>query len=105
MTMQLGVVVIDDRCATHAVGLLNAARQRDWETRCFLTDRGVFLLNDPAFRQMLDRGQGHVSICEHSVERYADQGVSLSGLEEKIIVGGQYQNAELVHNCDRVLVF
>jgi len=105
MAMQLGIVVIDDRNAAHAMGLLKAAQRREWQTRCFLTDRGVFLLKDPAFREMLDEGKAHYSICELSIERYADEGVSVEGLEDKIIVGGQYQNAELVHNCDQVLTF
>ena len=105
MTMQLGIVVIDDRNAGHAKGLLKAARKRGWETRCFLTDRGVFLLRDPEFREMLDEGNTHFSMCELSIERYADEGISAEGLEDKIVVGGQYQNAELVHNCDQVLTF
>lgn len=103
--MQLGIVVIDDRCAPHAVGLLRAAQARDWRSRCFLTDRGVFLLMDPEFRKLLEEGKTHFSICELSIERYAADGVSVDGLEDKIVVGGQYQNAELVHNSDQVLVF
>jgi hypothetical protein len=105
MAMQLGIVVIDDRNAAHAKGLLKAAQERGWETRCFLTDRGVFLLQDPEFRQMLDESKSHFSMCELSIERYAGDGVSVAGLEDKIVVGGQYQNAELVHNCDQVLTF
>ena len=103
--MQLGIVVIDDRCVPHAVGILKAAQARGWETRCFLTDRGVFLLNDPVFRRLLDEGKSHFSTCELSIERYAHEGISVEGIEDKIIVGGQYQNAELVHNSDHVLVF
>jgi hypothetical protein len=103
--MQLGIVVIDDRCAPHAVGLLRAAQARDWTSRCFLSDRGVFLLKDPEFRNLLDEGRTHFSICELSIERYAEDGVSVEGLEDKIVIGGQYQNAELVHNSDQVLVF
>jgi hypothetical protein len=102
--MRLGIVVTDDRCAPHAVGLLRAAGARDWPTRCFLTDRGVFLLKDPGFRRLLEEGRTHFSLCELSIERYGSDGVSVEGLEDRIIVGGQYQNAELVHNSDRVLV-
>jgi len=103
--MELGIVVIDDRCAPHAIGMLKAAQGRDWGTRCFLTDRGVLLLKDPEFKRLLDEGKTHFSICELSIERYEEDGVSVEGLEDKIVVGGQYQNAELVHNSDQVLVF
>lgn len=103
--MELGICVVDDRCAPHAIGLLKAAQNRGWDTRCFLTDRGVHLLNDADFRALLDSGKGHFSICELSIDRYADAGISVEGLEDRIVVGGQYQNAELVHNSDHVIVF
>lgn len=103
--MELGMVVIDDRYAVPAMGLLQAAEERGWATRCFLTDRGTFLLGDPNFRQLLERGRTRCYVCELSIERYASKGVSAAGLEDKLVVGGQYQNAELVHNCDQVLVF
>lgn len=103
--MELGIVVVDDRCGPHAVGLLNAARDRGWKIRCFLTDRGVFLLENDSFRSLLESGYGEFSICELSVERYAHEGVSVEGMEDRIVVGGQYQNAELVRNCDHVIAF
>lgn len=103
--MDLGIVVIDDRYGAQALGLLRAAQERGWVTRCFLTDRGTFLLGDPEFRVLVDQGRTQFSVCEHSIERYADNGVSAKGLDDKLVVGGQYQNAELVHNCDQVLVF
>jgi hypothetical protein len=46
----------------------------------------------------------HFSMCEHSAERYC-QDVDLEAFGDDIIIGGQYQNAELVHNTDHVLVF
>jgi predicted peroxiredoxin len=103
--MKLGFCVIDDRYAEAVTGLLQGARARGWETRCFLTDRGVFLLRDPAFQALMAAGGTHFSVCELSIERYAADGISGEGLEDRLIIGGQYQNAELVRECDRVLVF
>ena len=103
--MNLGIVVVDERCAPHALGLLKAARNRKWGTRCFLSDRGVHLLSHPEFLSLVNEGGTHVSVCELSIERYADAGVSVEGLEDRVIVGGQYQDAELAHNSDCVLVF
>lgn len=87
------------------MGLLKAAQKRNIDTRCFLTDRGVFLLKNPEFMALVDEGKTHFSLCEHSIERYASDGVTGEGLDGRIVLGGQYQNAELVHNCDQVLVF
>ncbi len=102
--MQLGVVVTDERHATEAGALLQSARQRGWSTRCFLTDRGILALADPAFRGRAIADSGDVAVCELSVERF---GATLQpeALAEPVVIGGQYQNAELVHTSDRVVVF
>jgi hypothetical protein len=103
--MKLGFCVIDNRYGDAIKGLLRSARLRGWETRCFLTDRGVFLLQDPEFLALVEDAGTHFSVCELSIERYAERGVSGEGLDDRLIIGGQYQNAELVHQCNRVLVF
>ncbi len=102
--MQLGIVVTDGRYAAEAAGLLREAGERGWATRCFLTDTGVLALRDNAFNQAAAAIPGHVALCELSVERF---GAALppESLAEPIVIGGQYQNAELVHTSDRIVVF
>lgn len=101
--MKLGVVVINDKFADQAVAVLQAAVRRGWEIRCFLTDTGVRLLNNKAFTDMALTGAVNTSLCELSVERY--EGIDLAAVADKVVVGGQYQDAELVKNSDQVLVF
>jgi len=43
-------------------------------------------------------------MCEHSAESFCKD-VDMTELGEFVVIGGQYQNAELVHNSERVLVF
>jgi hypothetical protein len=102
--MRLGVVVTEDRYGGEALALLEGAARREWELRCFLTDSGVRLLNDERFRRFLDDTDAHVSLCELSVDRYDGIDPHADGLDERVIVGGQYQDAELVKNTDRVVV-
>jgi sulfur relay (sulfurtransferase) complex TusBCD TusD component (DsrE family) len=97
--MHLGIVVTTDAGEPHAIGLAQAALQKGWACRCFLTDRGVLLLNSPRFLALARAGQLRVDVCEHSWEQY--------GATEPpagVAMGSQYQNAELAHQCDRVIV-
>lgn len=101
--MRLGVVVTDDSFVSQAIGVLQAAVKRGWETRCFLTDTGVRLLNNSQFASLALSGSVATSLCELSVERY--EGIDVAPIADRVVVGGQYQDAELVKNSDQVLVF
>ena len=103
--MQLGIVITDESYLGVANGLLDAALARGWQTQCFLTDSGVNLLADDGFVERARACPNSVSLCEHSAARYANGRYDLHALGDIVIVGGQYQDAELVRNCDRILVF
>ncbi len=102
--MRIGIVVTDEGFLPHALGLLDAAAARDWDSQCFLTDTGVNLLAAAAFVERARAHPNSVSICEHSVERYAAGRFDVQALADVVVIGGQYQDAELVRKCDRVLV-
>ena len=102
--MELGIVITDERFLAQANGLLDAALARGWETQCFLTDTGVNLLADAGFIGRARARPNSVALCEHSAERYAEGRFDLHTLADFVIVGGQYQDAELVKKCDKVLV-
>ncbi len=103
--MRLGIVVTDAGFLPEVTGLIQAARARAWETECFLTDTGVMLLADEGFVDQARSVPNSVSLCEHSVARYAQGAYDLQSMADVVIVGGQYQDAELVKRCDKVLVF
>lgn len=101
--MKLGIVITETKLAASALGLMQAAAGRGMELRCFLSDSGVEALSDPAVQALVASGQVTLAVCEHSMERYATE---LPGrIADQVIVGGQYQDAELVRWCDRVAVF
>ncbi len=102
--MRFGLVVTDDRHGAAAVAVLADAQARGWECRCFLNDRGALLLADPAFTGSLAVAATQVAVCELSVERYEDEGLRVGDINSQVVIGGQYQDAELVKNSDRVLV-
>ena len=102
--MRFGLVVTNECNGDAARALLEGAQARGWDCRCFLTDRGALLLADPAFTTSPAFAKTNIAVCELSVERFEDQGLHARGIDGHVVVGGQYQDAELVRNSDRVLV-
>ena len=97
--MLLGLVAASDTEEQHLVGLASAAVRRGWQVRCFLTDRGVLLARSAALLDLAGSGDIQLTVCEHSWAIYGGGSVA-SGVS----LGSQYQNAELAHVCDRVIV-
>lgn len=102
--MRFGLVVTDDRYGDKAVDLLAQAQKRGWPCRCFLTDRGALLLGSPAFTGSAAVAATQMAVCELSIERYEEQGLRAADVAPEVVIGGQYQDAELVRNSDAVLV-
>ena len=98
--MLLGLVAANDAEEPHLVGLASAAVKRGWQVRCFLTDRGVQLLRSVALLELAGKGAIQLTVCEHSWKQYYSGEVAPG-----VAMGSQYQNAELAHVCDRVIVF
>lgn len=98
--MLLGLVAANDAEEQHVVGLTSAAVKRGWQVRCFLTDRGVKLSRSAALLELAGKGAIQLTVCEHSWKQYC-AGEAAPG----VAMGSQYQNAELAHVCDRVIVF
>jgi predicted peroxiredoxin len=46
-----------------------------------------------------------MAMCEMSLDRYQISHDQVANKVPDLIIGGQYQDAELVRNSDRVLVF
>lgn len=97
--MLLGLVTANEAGERHLLGLASAAMARGWQCRCFLTDRGVRLLRSPGLLEMAGSGAIQLTVCEHSWELFGGGDVAPG-----VTMGSQYQNAELAHLCDRVIV-
>lgn len=100
--MKLGVVITEKELAGPAIDLLKAAAANN-ELRCFLTDSGVNALAEQGMRSLIASGALNMAVCELSMERFHQE--APADIAEAVLVGGQYQDAELVHWCDRVVVF
>lgn len=97
--MYLGIVATNASAEDHVVGLAYAAVARRWQCRCFLTDTGVRLLHSTLLLELARAGKLRVDACEHSWELYGS-GAAPDG----VAMTGQIKNAELAHECDKVIV-
>ncbi len=99
--MKLGVVITGEEMAGPAADLLQAAADRNHELRCFLTDTGIRALDQSGIQELVGSDRLTLAVCEFSMERF-EQTVP-SAVADAVIVGGQYQDAELAHRCHRVV--
>lgn len=99
MILLLGIVATNESAEVHLLGLASAANARGWQCRCFLTDLGVRLLRSADLLDLVNAGTLGLAVCEHSWEIYGS-GPPPAG----VVMASQYQNAELAHLCDKVIV-
>ena len=97
--MRLGIVASHESAGTHLAGLAAAAAARGWQCRVFLTDSAVKLAASASLQGLAKSGAVRVDVCEHSWQHFAGE-----SKPEGATLGSQFQNAELVRECDRVLV-
>jgi hypothetical protein len=97
--VQLGVVATHRAAGPQLIGIVSAAARRGWTCRCFLTDEGVLLLRMPEVVELARGGTMRLDVCHLSWERFG-----AGDVPEGARAGSQYNNAELAHACDRVVV-
>lgn len=96
----LGILITKYENLDHIAGTVRAARSAGKTVMIFITDEGVRFTRDPKFLDLLKTDGVEVSCCDHSCERI--------GIHEKtdgISYGSQYNNAGMLHDSSRLLVF
>jgi len=99
--MKLGILVTTDHYLPQVKGLVEAAVRKNHEVMLFVMDDGTRLLESEAFSGLCGvKGVG-VSYCEHATQQ---TGVQTAGLPEQAVCGSQFDNANMMHEADRVIV-
>ena len=99
-TEMLGIMVTKYENLEHIAGVVKAARAAGKSVTLFMTDEGVRFTRDPKFLDLLKTDGVEFSCCDHSCER-----VGIHDQTEGISYGSQYNNAGMLHDSTRVLVF
>ncbi|MEK6700149.1 MAG: peroxiredoxin [Nitrospirota bacterium] len=100
MADMLGIMVTKYENLDHIAGVVKAAKAAGHPVTLFMTDEGVRFTRDPKFQELLKVPGVEFSCCDHSCE--------LVGIHEKtegISYGSQYNNAGMLHDSARILVF
>ena len=96
----LGIMVTRYEDLDHIAGVMKAAQAAGHPITLLLTDEGVRFTLDPSFIALLKLTGLEVFACEHVCD--------LLGIHDKtagITYGSQYNNATMLHESARVLVF
>ncbi len=93
---KLGILVNTDKYLEDVVGVAKAAKAAGHDVTIFMMDDGTLLAQD-----LRDRvaGEAQLSYCEHSASARNVEDV------EGATSGSQYQNAVMMHEADKVVVF
>jgi hypothetical protein len=96
----LGIMVTKYENLEHIAGVVKAARAAGRPVTIFMTDEGVRFTGNPKFLELLNVPGVELSCCDHSCER-----IGIHDKTEGISYGSQYNNAGMLHDSTRVLVF
>jgi hypothetical protein len=99
-TEMLGIMVTKYESLDHISGVVKAARSAGKSVTLFMTDEGVRFTTDPKFLELMKVGGVEFSCCDHSCEQ-----VGIHDKTEGILYGSQYNNAGMLHDSAKVLVF
>jgi predicted peroxiredoxin len=97
---KLGIMVTQYANLEHIIGVTKAARAAGHPVQIFMTDEGVKFTKDPKFLELIKVDGVEIAVCDHSRER-----IGIHGQTEGISYGSQYNNAGMLHDSARVLVF
>jgi predicted peroxiredoxin len=99
--MKIGILVNTDRHLKAVVGIARAAVAKGHEVTIFNMDIGTRLLKEPDFRALCSVEGINMSFCDHSAK---EDNVPADDVPGEIHAGSQFDNANMNHNCDRVIV-
>ena len=99
--MKLGVLINTDRHLSDIIGITRAALSKGHEVIIFNMDEGTRLLENSSFRELCGMNGVKMSFCDYNAKGL---GVSREGITDEIVCGSQMNNAEMVHEADRVIV-
>jgi hypothetical protein len=96
----LGIMITKYENLEHIAGVVKAARASSHPVTIFMTDEGVKFTRDPKFLELIKIDGVEISVCDHSCER-----LEIHDKTEGISYGSQYNNAGMLHDSARVLIF
>jgi predicted peroxiredoxin len=98
--MHLGILVTTNKNKEAVVGLAKAALSKGHKVTIFNMDDGTRLLGDEQFNSLCRTEGVAMSFCDHSA---LGLGISKEGIPADVVCGSQFDNANMLHEADRVI--
>lgn len=99
--MKLGILVNSDNNIDAVTGITRAAVARGHEVTLFTMDEGVLLFREESFSELCGLDGVRMSFCDHSSKQLK---VGVDSMTDEIICGSQFDNANMLHDADKVIV-
>lgn len=99
--MKLGILVNTDKHLAEIAGITRAATAKGHEVVLFAMDDGTRLLGEDAYVSLAELASVKSSYCDHSAQALE---IKTDSLTDAIERSSQYNNAEMDHNADKVIV-
>ncbi len=99
--MKLGILVNTVNHLDDIVGLTNSALAKGHTVTIFNMDEGTKLLGESALQALCGKEGVTISFCDHSAKNAE---ISTEGIPADIACGSQFDNANMNHDCDKVIV-
>ena len=96
MVGKIGVLVNTDRNADDIVGFVKAAVDSGSQVSMFVMDDGTMITKE-LYDQLCDVAE--IALCDHSAREKGAEPV------EGVAASSQFQNAIMMHEADKVVVF
>lgn len=99
--MKLGILVNTDKHLDDILGIIKSAISKGHTVSIFNMDDGTKLLGNPSFTSLCKTQGVTISFCDHSAKHI---NASTEGLPGEIACGSQFDNANMNHDSDKVIV-
>ncbi len=99
--MKLGILVNTDKHVEAVIGVTKSALSKGHEVTIFTMDAGTKLLENPSYSGLCKLKGVNMSFCDYSAKTV---GTKTEGIPDEIVCGSQYNNAEMNHNSDKIIV-
>jgi predicted peroxiredoxin len=99
--MKLGIVITTDKHLDHILGITRSALAKGHEVNIFNMDEGVKLLENSSFTALCKEKGITMCFCDYSTKTVE---ISTEGVPGEIACGSQFDNANMNHDSDKVII-
>ena len=99
--MKLGIVITTDKHLDPILGITRSALSKGHEVNIFNMDEGVKLLENSSFTALCKEKGITMCFCDYSTKTVE---ISTEGIPGEIACGSQFDNANMNHDSDKVII-